>query len=118
MKYGVKIVLIGLITGFLSGLFSSGGGLIAVPAFTHFLNKNEKDARAMTLFCIIPMVIISIFFYDKANLIDYKLGIICGIGGGIGGFLGSFLLGKLNDKFLQITFIIFLVYSSISLFLK
>ena len=117
-KNRLKILIAGLIIGFLSGLFSSGGGLIAIPAFTHLFKLQPKEARAMTIFCILPMVITSLFFYNQANYIDIKSGILCGIGGVIGGVIGSSLLGKIRDKYLQIIFIIFIIYSAIMIFRK
>ena len=41
-----KKLIIGLISGIVSGFFSAGGGLILVPAFIYFLNMDEKKARA------------------------------------------------------------------------
>ena len=42
----MKKVLIGLVIGFISGMFSAGGGLILVPVCTYFLKMNEKEERA------------------------------------------------------------------------
>ena len=114
-KEKVKIIFVGIITGLLCGLFASGGGLILVPAYVYILKQNEKKARAMSVFCILPMVLASLFFYNKANYIDWKLGIICGVGGIIGGVIGANLMKKINDKYLILIFIVFLIYASVSI---
>ena len=44
-----KKLIIGLISGIVSGFFSAGGGLILVPAFIYFLNMDEKKARATSV---------------------------------------------------------------------
>ena len=31
----IKKILVGIIAGFISGLFAAGGGMIVVPAFVH-----------------------------------------------------------------------------------
>lgn len=111
----VKVIIVGLLTGFLCGLFASGGGLILVPAFVYIFKLTEKEARAMSVFCILPMVLASLFFYQKAEYMDWKLGILCGIGGIIGGTIGAKLLKKMNDKYLILIFIVFLVYAAISI---
>lgn len=72
-------------------------------------------ARATSVFAILPMVIASSFFYLKNNYIDWKIGILCAIGGIIGGYVGSKLLKKLSDKILKISFIVFLFYVSIKM---
>ena len=41
----LKIILMGLIIGILCGMFSAGGGLIAIPFFTSVMNFDEKKAR-------------------------------------------------------------------------
>ena len=114
----VKKILIGIISGVICGMFASGGGLILVPTFTYLLNLNEKEARATSLFCILPMVIITAIIYNNNNLIDWNLGIKCAIGGIIGGAIGGKLLSKMEDKYLQIVYILFLIYAGINLIIK
>lgn len=110
-----KIILIGLVAGFVSGLFATGGGMILVPAFIYFLKLNEKKARGTSLFAILPMVITSSIFYYNNNYINWKIGILCAIGGVIGGIIGSKMLKKLSDKTLRLFFAIFLMYVSIKM---
>lgn len=109
----VKNIIIGLSAGIVSGLFASGGGMIVVPAFISVLKMNEPEARATSVFAILPMVVASSIFYLKGNYIDWKIGILCAIGGIIGGYIGTKLLKRLSDKILKTTFIIFLFYVSI-----
>lgn len=114
----IKIILLGLCTGFLSGLFASGGGLIAVPGLIYFVKTEEKEARAIAIFSILPMVLTSMFFYNKAGNIDLRMGILCGIGGLIGGWTGANILKKISDKYLSLIFIIFLIWAAILTFIK
>ena len=107
-----KKVLIGICAGIISGLFSTGGGMILVPAFVYLLNVEETRARGTSVFCILPMVITSSLFYYKDNFIDWKIAILCAIGGSVGGFIGAKLLKKLPVKVFKIMFIIFLIYAS------
>lgn len=108
----VKKVIIGILAGIVSGLFSTGGGMILVPAFIHLLNIEDTKARGTSVFCILPMVITSSFFYYKGNYIDWKVALLCAIGGSIGGYIGAKLLKKLPEKVLKIAFTIFLIYAS------
>lgn len=107
-----KKILIGFGAGIISGLFTAGGGLILVPAFMYILKMEPKKARATSIFCILPMVITTAIFYSKNNLINWKTGIYCAIGGVIGGFIGAKLLNKVTDKYLKIIFAIFLIYAA------
>lgn len=113
----IKKVIIGILAGFVSGFFAAGGGMILVPAFIYLLNLDESEARATSVFSILPMVVTSGIFYFNNNYIDWKIGILTAIGGIIGGVIGSKLLKKLSDKVLKITFIIFLIYVSVKMML-
>ena len=79
-----KKILVGLIVGFISGMFASGGGLLLIPAYIHFFDSSEKEARATAVFCILPMVLVTAIFYGTGNYINWKTGILCCIGGIIG----------------------------------
>ena len=105
-------VIIGILAGIVSGLFSTGGGMILVPAFIYLLELEDTKARGTSVFCILPMVITSSFFYYKGNYIDWKIAILCAIGGAIGGYFGAKWLKKIPEKILKIAFTIFLIYIS------
>ena len=80
----MKKALIGIVVGIISGLFAAGGGLLLVPIYTYILKLEEKEARATSLFCILPIVILTAIIYNKNNFIDWQLGIKCAIGGIVG----------------------------------
>lgn len=108
-----KNILIGLIAGFISGFFATGGGMLLVPSFLYILKMDDKKARATAIICILPMVVASGIFYYTNNYIDWKLGLLCATGGIVGGYLGAKILKKLDAKYFKIAFICFLVYTSI-----
>ncbi len=114
----MKKLFIGIIIGFISGMFSAGGGLILVPICTYAFKMDEKEARATTLFCILPMVVSTAIIYNKNNFLDWNLGIKCAIGGIVGGIIGGKLLNKISNKWLQIFFILFLFYAGFSLIMR
>ena len=107
-----KKIIIGTLAGIISGLFSTGGGMILVPAFIYWIELDATKSRGTSVFCILPMVITSSFFYYKGNFIDWKISILCAIGGAVGGYFGAKLLKKLPEKYLKIAFTIFLIYVS------
>lgn len=114
----VKKILVGLVGGIISGLFTAGGGLIIVPALLYTLKLEPKKARATSVFCILPMVITTAIFYGQSNFIKWDIGIMCAIGGIIGGIVGAKLLNRLPEKYLKIAFAMFLVYAGINMILK
>lgn len=89
-----------------------GGGMILVPAFIYLLKMEDIEARATSVFCILPMVVISGIFYYINNYVEWKTGILCSVGGIIGGIIGAKLLNILPTKYLRIAFTIFLIYAA------
>jgi len=69
-----KKVMIGLIAGLIAGLFSAGGGMIVVPSLIHIFKMEDAEARATSVFVILPMVIVSGLFFWGNNFIDWTLG--------------------------------------------
>lgn len=114
----MKNALIGIIAGMISGLFSAGGGLVLVPVLLYVCQLSEQKARATSLFCILPMVIVTAIVYSRNNFINWEIGIKCAIGGMIGGIVGGKLLNKIPTKYLKISFILFLFYAGISIMAK
>ena len=108
-------ILIGFFAGIVNGLFASGGGMILVPAFIYLLDMKDKEARATSVICILPMVVTSGFFYYRNNYIDWKIGLLCAIGGTLGGIVGAKLLNKVPTKYLKYAFTLFLIYASYKL---
>ena len=94
----LKKCLIGIVAGIISGLFSTGGGMILVPASIHLLNVDDTRATGTSVFCILPMVITSSFFYYKGDYIDWKIAILCAIGGTIRRFYWSKIIKKITCK--------------------
>ena len=108
----IKKVFIGLVAGIVNGFFATGGGMILVPAFVYLLNLDSKKARGTSVVCILPMVMTSSIFYYKNNYIDWKISLLCAVGGIAGGYVGAKILKKLPEKVLKITFSMFLMYVS------
>ena len=102
IKFSIKDILkqsvIGFLAGVISGLFSTGGGMILVPAFIYLLKLDNTKARGTSVFCILPMVLTSGIFYYKENYIEWKIAILCAIGGAIGGYIRSKIIKKATRK--------------------
>ena len=114
----VKKILVGLVAGIISGLFTAGGGLIIVPALLYTLKLEPKNARATSVFCILPMVITTASFYGHSNFIKWDIGIMCAIGGIIGGIVGAKLLNRLPEKYLKIALAMFFIYAGINMIIR
>lgn len=99
-KY-IKLALIGIITGIANGMFGSGGGTIVVPSLVMFLNVEEHKSHATAISIILPLTIVSAFFYISNNYVNWELTLKVILGGIIGGYAGAKLLNKCPTKVLR-----------------
>lgn len=104
LKKYYKQILIGIISGFLNGLFGAGGGSIVVPAMEIFLKLKDKKAHATAIAIILVMSAVSSVFYIVKGNFDFSLWLPVTIGGIFGGMLGAKLLTKIPVKWLKIIF--------------
>lgn len=109
----VKIIIIGIITGFINGLFGSGGGTIVVPAMVLLLGVEQHRAHASAIAVILPLSILSAAIYYGNNLVDWKLTFNVAIGGMIGGCIGAKILNKFSANTLRKIFGISMIIAAI-----
>ena len=105
----------GIIAGFVCGFFGAGGGLLLVPYLDKILKMRVVESRATAITIVSCLVAISSIFYYQNRNIDFKIALLCTIGGVFGSFIGSKLLMKVQPKFLNLIFIIFLYYSGVKM---
>jgi len=86
--------------------------MILLPGLMYLLKIEPTKARGTTICCILVMAISSSFFYYKGNYIDWKISLLCAIGGIVGGFIGAKIIKKIPEQILKIAFTILLVYVS------
>ncbi len=77
----IKKIIIGIVTGFINGLFGSGGGTIAVPAFQKLLGIEPHKSHATVIALILPLSIISAFVYLRKVDIEWAGVLWVSIGG-------------------------------------
>ncbi|AEY64935.1 sulfite exporter TauE/SafE family protein [Clostridium sp. BNL1100] len=109
----LKYILIGIAAGVANGLFGSGGGTIAVPAMVFLLDADEHKAHATALLIILPLTIVSAYFYLSHNYVDWNITWKAMVGGVVGGAIGAFLLNKCPSNILRKIFGIFMILAAI-----
>lgn len=109
--------LIGLLSGGANGLFGAGGGSVLVPCMEKYLNVIPQKAHATAIAVILPLSVISAFFYIfKSDLLTGYI-IYAGIGGTAGSLAGSLLLSKLTGKWLHRIFGLFMIVAAVRMIL-
>ena len=105
-RYGfnIKNSIIGIFTGFVNGIFGSGGGTLLVPILNNIVKLEEHKSHSTALAIIIFLTSASSVIYISKGTYDISLTLKVAIGSIIGGILGAKLLSKVTGKFLRIAF--------------
>ncbi|MCX7923968.1 MAG: sulfite exporter TauE/SafE family protein [Clostridia bacterium] len=117
LKKYAKYILIGLVTGMANGLFGSGGGTIAVPAMVLLLGAGEHKAHATAISIILPLTMVSAFFYATNNYVDWPLTFKVILGGVVGGYIGAKLLNICPPNMLRKVFAVFMILAAFRMIL-
>ena len=118
IKEKLKCPLIGVATGFLNGIFGSGGGTAVVLFMEKFLNLDEQKSHATAIAIILPLTVVSLFFYTKNGYFNPKLVILTSAGGVFGGLTGAMLLKKMKPKYIRLVFGICMIAAAVRMVFK
>lgn len=112
-NFNIKNSLIGIFTGFVNGIFGSGGGTLLVPILNNIVDVEEHKSHATALAIIIFLTSASSVIYISKGTYDISLTLKVAIGSVIGGIIGAKLLSKVTGKFLRISFGAIMIIASI-----
>lgn len=112
----VRLVIIGLAAGFLSGLFGVGGGILIVPALLFLVSFDQRVAAGTSLAAIVPMSVVGVVSYASGGAVDWVAAVLLAAGAIAGSQVGSHLLNRLPRRTLRWCFIGFLLVVIVSLF--
>jgi len=105
---GLLIVLLGGLTGILSGLFGVGGGFLTTPLLI-FYGIPPTVAAASAATQVTGASVSGVFAHSRRGGVDYRMGAVM-VGGGIIGALVGALLFRLLQALGQIDVVINMLY--------
>ncbi len=100
-------ILIGIVSGFVSGM-GMGGGTILILSLSLFMGIEQHIAQATNLVFFIPTSIMAIITNIKQKNIDFKIAIPIVFSGIVGAIIGAVISNKLDVHTLKKYFGIFL----------
>jgi uncharacterized membrane protein YfcA len=101
-----KLLLLGCLTGLLSGFFGIGGGFLIVPGLMLATGMPILNAIGSSLVGVTAFGLTTAANYAISGLVDWRLAAIFLAGGVVGGLVGATLARRLADKrgVLNVTF--------------
>jgi uncharacterized membrane protein YfcA len=113
----LTILLIGLLTGFTSGLLGVGGAVILIPALTINLKIEQKKAQGTALLLIPLIAVASIFNYYRADNINLAYAVWLAAGSMMGILFGTTIAHNTPSPLLKKLFAGFMIFISIKMFI-
>lgn len=111
------LVGVGLIAGFLSGVFGVGGGILVVPGLTIFVKMDQRLAHGTSLAAIVPISLASLVTYWGHGHVDWPVALWLSSGAVVGSIIGTRFLAVISKRTLGLIFASVLVISAIRLFI-
>jgi uncharacterized membrane protein YfcA len=93
---GGELVLIGVATGVLAGLFGVGGGIIIVPVLILLFGATDVVAKGTSLLVIIPTALVGTASNLRRGNTDLAVAVTVGASGVIAGYIGSQVATRLS----------------------
>ncbi len=113
------LLLVGLISGILSGFFGVGGAVVVIPALIFMFGLSQHEAQGTSIaFLLAPVGILAAINYHKAGFINYKYAAILAVAFVVGGYFGSKFALNIQGDNLKKIFAVFIILMGIRLFFK
>jgi uncharacterized membrane protein YfcA len=110
--------VVGLGAGVISGFFTIGGAIFAVPILSTFFGLSQLGAQATSLAFGTPGILLSLWVFTTAGDVDWSIGIPLAIGGVAAVPFGVAVAKRLPDRALRFAFVAFLLVCAVGLFLR
>jgi len=106
-------VVLGLLTGFLSGMMGVGGGVFMVPMMILFIGVGQHTAQGISLLAMIPASALGAWSHHQRG--NVRTETLAGLIGGIliGTYLGGSVAHLLPETPLRLLFTVLLAYTGI-----
>jgi len=107
----ISIIIAGLITGMLLGVFGSGGSIITMPALLYLLDVEPKSAIAMSLGIVAVTATITALQHWRHGNVNLKITVIFGLFGVAGTYAGA-LVGVVTPVIIQLSVFALVMYAA------
>ena len=111
-------VILGVVGGFVSGVFGVGGSLLTVPLMTTLHAMGQATAQGMGLALVAPGTVVNLVVYGRAGNVDWVRGLALAVGGVATMPLGVAIAHRLPERALRVIFAAVSLISAVGLFLR
>ncbi|MGN0601524.1 MAG: TSUP family transporter, partial [Oscillospiraceae bacterium] len=111
MNFAV-IAIVSFVTGVLASL-GLGGGMVLIIYLTVFANISQINAQGINLIFFVPIAMVSLYYHNKNNLIEWKKTVPILIAGTVFVIIFSIIANNTDNSILQKLFGGFVIIAGI-----
>ena len=112
----IILIVIGILSGILAGVFGVGGAIVVIPALVFILGLSQHEAQGTSLaFMLPPVGILATWNYWKAGHVNWKIALVLSLTFVVGAYLGSKLTINISDRALRRMFGVLLIVMAIKM---
>jgi len=105
----IAVIVAGIMTGVLLGIFGSGGSIVTMPALLYLLDVEPKSAIAMSMGIVAVTAGITALQHWQRGNVNLKVTLVFGLFGVLGTYAGA-RLGVITPVFIQLTLFALVMY--------
>jgi len=120
MDFNFNMLIIisgGFLIGICSSFFGLGGGFLIVPLLI-FLGYTAQKSAGTAFLAIMIISASALLAHNRLSNVDYKTGLLLGLGGILGAQIGARLLVHISTDNFKKVFALILIALAVSLFVK
>lgn len=111
------VVVLGVVVGLAAAFTGLGGGFLMVP-FLLFIGLTAQRAVGTSFLAILVISLSALLAHNKLANVDYRLGLLLGVGGVVGAQVGARLVEHVSTANFKRVFAVILVGLAAYLMLK
>ncbi len=111
------LIVIGLLSGSLSGLVGVGGGIIMIPLLISFFGFTQLNAQGTAIAAMLPPIgILAAINYYQEGYVRWEYSLVIAIAFVVGGYFGSKISISISQHLVRQIFAIILFIVALKLF--
>ncbi len=117
MPFEIILVASGVVVGIGASFSGLGGGFLMIPLLL-FVGYNAQKAVGTSFLAILVISISALIAHNKFANVDFKAGILLGVGGIVGAQVGARLVQHVSTGSFKKTFAVILIGLAVYLFMQ
>ena len=110
----MTLIIVGLLTGVIGGLFGVGGGEIFIPLLIYIFGFSQHQAQGTSLAVLLPPIgLLAALRYYRAGYVDFATAGLLALGFFFGASVGAIIATKIHGDMLRRIFCAFLLVVSL-----